>query len=571
MRPPNLITDHSREETALREAGVTSVSARLSMFLTAAFLLSICCVAVPCLLDGSSLHPLFVTSKSVPADFLAAPATDVGLPAPWSMSGVLTRLVATNATLKQRLKTFEQSLGEVSPLTRRMLPWLQAFSCRFLGRGNEKVYIGREGWLFYRPDVDHLLGDGFLKRRPGGEERASDPMPALIRFKEDLAARGIGLLVIPVPSKAAIAPFFLSSKFLSTEAPLENPSYPVFLRQLASHGIDVLDLCIPLSRMTTGDAAPCYLKTDTHWTPDGMEHAADLAARRIRETTGHSSGDQVAFQPARPVEVTNRGDLAAMLKLPENAPIYPRESVTIRPVIGPDGKPWKPAPSSGVLVLGDSFARIYSGADLGWGTSAGFAEQLSRFLQRPVDLLAINAGGASATRQALARSPERLRGVKTVVYEFAMRELTSGDWRIIPIPHESSAKPASSHGPAVIEGTIVGLTAPPASSPYRDVITSLHLKDVRGAGKGEVLVFVYGVRNRLQTGASLLHPGDRVFLRVVPWETKEAELGSIQRIEPAGPAADLEEIYWSDDYSTSPEQGRTPGAGGVISSRIVCF
>ena len=32
----------------------------------------------------------------------------------------------------------------------------------WLGAGNERVYPGRDGWLFYRPDVEYLTGPGFL-------------------------------------------------------------------------------------------------------------------------------------------------------------------------------------------------------------------------------------------------------------------------------------------------------------------------------------------------------------------------------------------------------------------------
>ena len=46
-------------------------------------------------------------------------------------------------------------LEETSFLRHWLLPPAQELLCR-VGAGNEEVYLGRDGWLFYRFDVDHL-------------------------------------------------------------------------------------------------------------------------------------------------------------------------------------------------------------------------------------------------------------------------------------------------------------------------------------------------------------------------------------------------------------------------------
>jgi hypothetical protein len=88
-------------------------------------------------------------------------------------------------------------------------------------------------------------------------------------------------------------------------------------------------------------------------------------------------------------------------------------------------------------VLGDSFTNVFSQPDLGWGAGAGLAEQLAYHLEAPVDRIAINAGGAHASREELARSlargEGRLTGTQVVILQFAVRELSFGDWRVIPL------------------------------------------------------------------------------------------------------------------------------------------
>ena len=130
----------------------------------------------------------------------------------------------------------------------------------------------------------------------------------------------------------------------------------------------------------------------------------------------------------------NTGDAARMLDLPDDSPLFPPEAVWLRRVLQPDGSPWRPSRDADVLVLGDSFSNIYSLESMGWGTSAGFAEQLSYALRRPVDRLVQNDEGAFATRAMLQRDPDRLDGKRVVVYQFAARELAFGDWKVIPLP-----------------------------------------------------------------------------------------------------------------------------------------
>jgi alginate O-acetyltransferase complex protein AlgJ len=84
-----------------------------------------------------------------------------------------------------------------------------------------------------------------------------------------------------------------------------------------------------------------------------------------------------------------------------------------------------------VLVLGDSFANIFSLESMGWGTSAGLVEHLSYALRRPLDRMVQNDAGSYATRQMLHTAPaERLAAKRVVIYQFAIRELAFGDWRI---------------------------------------------------------------------------------------------------------------------------------------------
>jgi alginate O-acetyltransferase complex protein AlgJ len=111
------------------------------------------------------------------------------------------------------------------------------------------------------------------------------------------------------------------------------------------------------------------------------------------------------------------------------------QQVTTYRITDETGEPWEPDPKSDVLLLGDSFTNVFSLEEMGWGAAAGLAPHLARALGRGVDVIAQNDSGAFATRQSLARGIEagddRLAGKKAVIWEFASRELSVGDWKPI--------------------------------------------------------------------------------------------------------------------------------------------
>jgi alginate O-acetyltransferase complex protein AlgJ len=162
-----------------------------------------------------------------------------------------------------------------------------------------------------------------------------------------------------------------------------------------------------------------------------MELAAKVLAGWIEASVSLQGPRKAWRREERQVE--GLGDLARMLELPPGQGLFAPQRVTVRPVLG-----WASDPAAEVLILGDSYTNVYSRSDLGWGTGAGLAEQLAFYLQRPVDRIALNAGGAWASRQALARElaagRDRLAGKRVVVVEFAARELAFGDWRRIALP-----------------------------------------------------------------------------------------------------------------------------------------
>jgi len=260
------------------------------------------------------------------------------------------------------------------------------------------------------------------------------------------------------------------------------------------------------------------------------------------------------------VTIGNQGDIAAMLQLPRDQTLYPQETVSTMSVLTPDGEPWRASSTADILVLGDSFSNIYSMAALGWGEAAGFVEQLSHALQRPVDVILRNDNGAFSTRkilsEELARGRDRLNGKRIVVYQFATRELSVGDWKLLDL--ESPGKlPDRFFRPApgqaiTVTGLVESVSEVPAphSVPYKDHILTVHLSGLEqedGATEdGDAVVHMWSMRDNVWMDAARYRPGQRTTVLLRPWFDVSHELDRFNRSELDDERLWLAEPCWGE-------------------------
>ncbi|MDY7094749.1 MAG: hypothetical protein SX243_17390 [Acidobacteriota bacterium] len=486
------------------------------------------------------------------------------------------RPVSANRTLLRSLELVEDELEDSSETAEGLRPWAQALLTGVLGSGNEEALVGRDGWLFFRPDVEYLTGPGFLDpafleaRRRGAESwqvpPEPDPRPALAGLAEALAERGISLLLVPAPAKPMAEPGQLSSRFAESAAPpeLQNASWKSFRAFLEEQGIEVYE-----------PAPSSFLRTDSHWTPESVDQLARELAEWIEQRGLLPPPEEPSSWRRREVAVAGRGDLATMLELPSGSEILSPEEVTLQRVETTGGEAWSLDPASPVLLLGDSFTNVFSAEHLGWGDSAGLAEQLSFYLGRSVDRISANDGGDLTVRRRLqGLPPKRFAPKRLVIYQLALRELAFGDWRVLepalPEPSEEpweeprdgtsgeeapgdADPPPVEHDPSApltVRGTIEAMASVPnpASTPYRDALVALRLGDLASPG-GElpesILVYTWGMRDRRLTTAAGWNPGQELELQIVPWARVAPELETLQRLELDDAGALLLDAYWT--------------------------
>jgi alginate O-acetyltransferase complex protein AlgJ len=543
---PETSLQHTREELARREVGQTKVGRGTSWLLVAQFLLVVGAVPLSEILHDLRNPEATDNLHRRLSRLVLTVLPPAGTPRSEAAQPLFSRILSRNHLLIRELERFKDEAEDVSLLAQRLRPPTQ-YLLAGLGAGNEQAYIGHTPWLFYRDGLDYVTGPGFH----------SDARLAILQLKGQLDARGIRLVVMPTPVKPIIHPEHFSRRFEGREEPLRPDSYPTFVRELERSGVLVFDAAPALLEAKRRSGNSQYLMTDTHWRPEALELVADRLHDFVTQHADLPPAPAAGYTGER-VEVTNLGDVARMLDLPKRQARYPEESVRPRQIRTAENALWRPSRSADVLLLGDSFSNVYSLAEMGWGESAGLAEQLSFLMQRPIDRIVQNADGAFATRELLGRElasgRDRLAGKRLVVFQFAERELAVGDWKLIDLSLGARA-PGRFFVPdagdeVIVSGTIreIAPIPRPGTVPYADHITAMHLVDLAsdraGVSGGEVLVYIWGMRDHVLQEAAEFRAGDRISIRLRPWADVADQYDGINRTELENEDVQFEEPTW---------------------------
>jgi hypothetical protein len=333
----------------------------------------------------------------------------------------------THSPNRENLRAFEKELESESVFAKAVRPWIQDVWFRVFGDPGEKALVGRDGWLFYRPDVEYLV-------EPSPEPKSrDDPMAAIRHFRDQLVERNIHLMVVPMPGKPSVYGSMLTRRQMKT--PVQSPTREL-LRCLRSRGIETVDLFELFDKLEPRPEQPYYLRRDTHWSAEAAEIAAGRVATRLKELGWTQNGD-VAYG-VRTLRVSRPSDIARMIRNAWIESSFPPEEVTARQVFDDaTGALYRDDPAGRVLVMGDSFLRIYEGDE---PHGAGFIAHLARELRQPVTSIVNDGGASTLVRQDLARRPQLLRGKRVVIWEFVERDLRFGTegWKLTPLPAETS-------------------------------------------------------------------------------------------------------------------------------------
>ncbi|HPC94415.1 MAG TPA: hypothetical protein PLU87_05700 [Sedimentisphaerales bacterium] len=331
---------------------------------------------------------------------------------------------------RANLGRLESGLESGCRIGQMVRPWVQLARFVLFEDAGDNAVLGRNGWFFYRPAVQYLVEPW----SPEGGQTQGNVFDAILSFHDDLAKRGIRLLVMPAPNKASVYPEMLTGRAHANAGPI-NPATLHILARLRQAGVEVLDLFEVYDRAKRAAASPAYyLAQDSHWSPEGMRLAAEAVGNRLLDLGWIEKG--ATRYKTEPAAVERHGDVLRMIRVPQVERLFEPQRMDCTQVIDTGtGQPYADDPNSPVLVLGDSFLRIFERDEPG---SGGFIAHLAYNLGFGLSSIVSDGGASTLVRQQLARKAALLEGKRVVVWEFVERDFRFGTegWQRVPLPPE---------------------------------------------------------------------------------------------------------------------------------------
>ncbi|WP_028623554.1 alginate O-acetyltransferase [Pseudomonas sp. Ant30-3] len=218
-------------------------------------------------------------------------------------------------------KAVETHYDEEFPIKRLGTNLWAALDYKLFNEGRPGVVLGHDQWLFSDEEFDPIVN----------EELNLQGNYALVEgVRQELKNKGVKLVMAILPAKTRLYPEHLGDvKPSSIHANL----YQDFHAHVAANKIIAPDLLVPLQQGKL-NGQQVFLRTDTHWTPDGAQIAAQTLAKTIAEQTP-LSGEPQRFVTEQVEEVTHKGDLRLFLPLdplfenmmPPTEPLQKRNTV----------------------------------------------------------------------------------------------------------------------------------------------------------------------------------------------------------------------------------------------------
>ncbi|MDH5722401.1 MAG: hypothetical protein OEY94_03650 [Alphaproteobacteria bacterium] len=212
---------------------------------------------------------------------------------------------------------FEKSLNESLPVFEPSRNLWGKIQYLLFGQGRKGVVVGENGWLFTDEEFSCL---------PSSLQHMAENLDYVAQVKNMIEGRGAKLHVVLVPAKARVYEEHLGRNKITQ---CRKDVYSDVLSFMKSNEITVTGLLDGIKSHKNKDTL--FLKSDTHWTPEGAGFAAELVAKDF-----NLSGEIVkkSYVTEHTQNIEHEGDLLRYLPgvsdeviRPDHLSVYKTEEV----------------------------------------------------------------------------------------------------------------------------------------------------------------------------------------------------------------------------------------------------
>lgn len=250
---------------------------------------------------------------------------------------------------------------------------------------------GDDGWIFLQESLLNLVTDW------------DDNLRSFVAFNDSLEARGITLIVVPVPDKLQIAASHYSSEL---SGGLVAPQYGDWVESLQDEGVIVVDAVEEF--LERDKETPMFEAYESHCTSAARLVLAQMIADTINEMDYDIPRKQWFL---RDTVVPGTGNLYH-LKYDD----YPDYDVHVMKTVDKNGKKYRGTKDAPIVVIGDSNANFMWMVASNIGAYIAQATGIKTFTRSRI-------GGGNLGPTLFKDRSEFLDGKKVVVWVFDGREL----------------------------------------------------------------------------------------------------------------------------------------------------
>lgn len=202
--------------------------------------------------------------------------------------------------------SYQDQYEEYLPLRHRAGGLWGLLRYRLFREGGDGVLVGDGNWLFTSEE---------FAWHEDSEEQIAGNLAFIRSVRDRLRDLGVELLVAPIPAKARVYPQKLGRYQLPEYA---GRRYPLLLAALKEFQIPAADLADALIHASDTAREPndhAFLRSDTHWSPEGAHRAARAIAEQARSILEQRAVPAVRYVLHRGEEIEYMGDLVPFLGL----------------------------------------------------------------------------------------------------------------------------------------------------------------------------------------------------------------------------------------------------------------